>query len=66
MNKGKITLAMKILETERMVLRQSSIDDAGLILMLLNKPSFIRNIGDRGVRTLDEARDYILSRLKAS
>jgi len=51
---------MKILETERLILQQVSIDDAELILNLLNEPSFIRNIGDRNVRTLDEAREYIL------
>ena len=31
------------------------------MLELLNDPDFIRNIGDRGVRTLDEARQYILA-----
>ena len=51
---------MKILETERLVLRQFSVEDADFILRLLNEPSFIRNIGDRGVRTLDDARSYIL------
>ena len=51
---------MKILETERLVLRQLSLADAEFILELLNEPSFIQNIGDRGVRTLDDARAYIL------
>jgi len=51
---------MKILETERLVLRQFSIDDAQFIFELLNEPSFIQNIGDRGIRTLDDARSYIL------
>lgn len=51
---------MKILETERLLLRQFSIDDADFILRLLNEPSFIQNIGDRGVRTLEDARSYIL------
>ncbi|HET9906195.1 MAG TPA: GNAT family N-acetyltransferase [Anaerolineales bacterium] len=51
---------MKILETERLILRQFSTDDADFILRLLNEPSFIQNIGDRGVRTLDDARSYIL------
>ena len=57
---------MKILETERLILRQASIDDAEIILTLLNEPSFIRNIGDRGIRTLSEAHDYILTRFIAS
>jgi len=51
---------MKILETERVVLREFSIEDDEFILELLNEPSFIQNIGDRGVRTLEDAREYIL------
>lgn len=52
---------MKILETERLLLRQFSIDDAQFILELVNEPSFIQNIGDRGVRTLADANSYILN-----
>jgi [ribosomal protein S5]-alanine N-acetyltransferase len=33
--------------------------DAPFMLGLLNEPSFIRNIGDRGVRTVEDARTYI-------
>ena len=51
---------MNILETQRLVLRQLSIDDAEFIRALLNQPSFIRYIGDKGVRNLDDARRYIL------
>lgn len=54
---------MNLIETERLILRKLSTDDAGFILGLLNQPSFIQFIGDRGVRTLDDARDYILKRL---
>jgi [ribosomal protein S5]-alanine N-acetyltransferase len=53
--------AVTVLETERLLLRQLSIQDAGFILELLNEPSFIRNIGDRGVRTIDGANSYILN-----
>jgi RimJ/RimL family protein N-acetyltransferase len=52
---------LKILETERLTLRQLSTDDAEFMLALLNEPSFIQNIGDRGVRTLAEASSYILN-----
>jgi ribosomal-protein-alanine N-acetyltransferase len=48
-----------ILTTERLVLRELHAGDAAFILSLLNEPSFIRNIGDRGVRTLEDARGYI-------
>lgn len=50
-----------ILETERLSLRELSTEDAGFILRLLNEPSFISNIGDRGVRTLEDARSYLLT-----
>jgi ribosomal-protein-alanine N-acetyltransferase len=52
-------LNRKVLETERLILRQFVPADAGLILELLNEPSFIQNIGDRGVRTLSDAERYI-------
>jgi len=51
---------MHVLETERLTLRRLSLDDAGFILALLNDPSFLRFIGDKGVRNLDDARQYIL------
>ena len=52
---------MTVLETERLLLRQFSTEDADFILELLNEPSFIRNIGDRGIRTIDGAISYILN-----
>jgi RimJ/RimL family protein N-acetyltransferase len=50
---------MKILETERLVLRTIGAHDAPFYLALLNDPSYIRNIGDKGVRTELAARAYI-------
>jgi RimJ/RimL family protein N-acetyltransferase len=50
---------MNILETERLTLRQFTADDAAFVLELVNEPSFIQNIGDRGVRTLSDAVRYI-------
>ncbi|MGH9768025.1 MAG: GNAT family N-acetyltransferase [Blastocatellia bacterium] len=52
---------MKVLETDRLNLRWLSTDDAEFILELLNEPSFLRFIGDKGVRTLEDARNYILN-----
>ena len=49
-----------ILETERLSLRRLSLDDAGFVIDLLNDPSFIQNIGDRGVRAVPDAHRYIL------
>ena len=50
---------MKVLETERLVIRRFTLDDAGFILGLLNQPSFLEFIGDKGVRTVQDARTYI-------
>ncbi len=50
-----------ILETERLQLRLLKERDAEMILVLLNEPSFIHNIGDKGVRNYQDALDYINS-----
>lgn len=50
---------MSVLETERLALRKLSSNDAEFILELLNEPSFIKNIGDKGVRTRSDAVQYI-------
>jgi RimJ/RimL family protein N-acetyltransferase len=50
---------MTVLETERLVLRRLTLDDAEFIFRLVNEPSWLRFIGDKGVKTLDDARDYI-------
>ena len=52
---------MLVLETERLRLRRLSIDDAEFILRLLNEPSFIQYIGDKNVRTIEDARLYLLN-----
>ena len=57
---------MKILETERTILREIVADDAAFMLDLLNQPSFIKYIGDRNVRDLRQAREFIEHRLRAS
>ncbi len=50
---------MIVCETARLRLRHLLDRDAAFILELLNEPDFIRNIGDREVRTLEDARRYI-------
>ena len=52
---------MTVLETERLSLRKLTVDDAEFILALLNEPSFLRYIGDKKVRNLEDARQYILN-----
>lgn len=50
---------MLALETERLLLRRFTTDDAPFVLTLLNEPSFLRYIGDKKVRNLDDARQYL-------
>lgn len=50
---------MKVLETERLILRWMSAGDAVFILELLNDPDWLRFIGDKGVTTIEAARAYI-------
>lgn len=50
---------MIVHETNRLRLRHLSSLDAPFVLELLNDPDFIRNIGDRKVRTLEEASQYV-------
>lgn len=48
-----------ILETRRTRLRDLTDDNAEFILRLVNQPSFLANIGDKGVRSLDDAKAFI-------
>lgn len=45
--------------TSRLTLRELVADDAAFVLELMNDPGFIEFIGDRGVRTLEDARRYV-------
>jgi len=50
-----------LLETERLLLRQPTTDDAAFMLRLVNEPSWLQYIGDRNVHTLEEAEQYLLN-----
>jgi len=50
---------MPIQETERLIIRPFDLGDCDFILRLLNEPSFIENIADRGVRTQEQAAAYL-------
>jgi RimJ/RimL family protein N-acetyltransferase len=47
------------LSTDRLAIRQFELTDDEFILRLLNEKSFLHFIGDKGVRTLEDARDYL-------
>lgn len=48
-----------LITTERLVLAPFTADDAPFIVALLTDPDWLRYIGDRGVRTEEEARGYL-------
>lgn len=50
---------MHILDTDRLSVRQFTIDDTAHILELVNEPAFIQNIADRNVRSLEDAQRYL-------
>lgn len=59
-------MVVKILETERLNLREVIESDAEFMLDLLNQPTFIRYIGDRNVRTIEDAQHFIETRYRQS
>lgn len=52
---------MTVMETNRLHLRKLTVDDADFMLRLLNDEAWHRYIGDRGIRTVEGARDYIVN-----
>jgi ribosomal-protein-alanine N-acetyltransferase len=54
------------IETTRLRLRKFTLNDAPFVLGLLNDPSFINNIADRNIRSLEETYGYIQSKILSS
>jgi RimJ/RimL family protein N-acetyltransferase len=50
---------LEVAETERLRLRWFKVSDSEFILRLLNEPSWIRYIGDKNVKTPQDAMRYI-------
>jgi ribosomal-protein-alanine N-acetyltransferase len=53
----------KSYQTERLILRPVYQEDADFILELLNCPKWLQNIGDRNVKSLEDAKNYIATRM---
>ena len=51
---------MEILATDRLLLRELTIKDASFIFRLVNEPTWLEHIGDKNVRSVDDAQRYIL------
>lgn len=56
MSRGRI-----ILQTERLILHQLTLTDTPFIIELLNTEGWIKYIGDRNVKTADQARQYLIN-----
>jgi RimJ/RimL family protein N-acetyltransferase len=48
-----------VLETKRLQLRRLTTGDAAFLIDVFNDPAFVRFVGDRNIRTLDQAREFI-------
>ena len=53
-------LGHALIQTARLRLRPFTLDDAEFIVALVNDPDWRRHIGDKGVRTVDDARRYLI------
>ena len=53
----------KSFETERLLLLPTTLDDAEFLLKLMNTPKWLENIGDRNVKTIEDAEAYINKRI---
>jgi len=54
----------KTFETERLIIKPTSLEDAVFVFELLNTPKWIKNIGDRGVKSVEDAKIYILNKMQ--
>lgn len=53
----------KTFETERLYIKPTTENDANFIFELLNASKWIRYIGDRGIKTEENAKDYIQEKM---
>lgn len=55
-----------LIETTRLRLREMTCDDAPFLHELMNDPGYIANVADRGIRTHDDARRWIMQKILPS
>lgn len=53
---------LKVIETDRLILRRLSTDDAEFILELMTDPAWLQFIGNKDVKTIADARSSILNK----
>jgi [ribosomal protein S5]-alanine N-acetyltransferase len=52
---------VQVFETDRLMVRWLDVSDSEFILKLLNEPGWLQYIGDKGIRSLEDAEKYILT-----
>lgn len=48
-----------MIETERLLLRKYTLMDAPFVYILMNSEGWLKNIGDRNIKTFEDAENYI-------
>lgn len=62
MDKNRVLAGQHLFDTERLTVRQLTLDDRQFMFDLLNSEGFKQNIADRGIDSLDKAEREILQR----
>lgn len=52
---------MIVAETDRLILSKVTLKDAPFFLELMNSPKWVKYIGDRNIRTIEDAEDHLKS-----
>lgn len=55
-------MSYKSFETERLILKPTDLEDIDFIFELMNTPKWIEYIGDRNIKTQNDAKQYIIDR----
>ncbi len=53
----------QIFETERLLIQPTTEDDAVFLFELMNNPKWIKNIGDRNVKSVEDAKVYVQNKI---
>tara|TARA_R110002020_G_scaffold49796_6_gene141441 strand:- start:1978 stop:2532 length:555 start_codon:yes stop_codon:yes gene_type:complete len=56
---GFSEVLIMIIETERLELREYTLSDAPFIYKLMNSEGWLKNIGDRNIKTIEDAEAYM-------
>lgn len=56
-------IVYKSFETERLILKPTDESDAEFLVELMNTPKWLKNIGDRNIRMVEDAKIYIRSKI---